>query len=303
MASFYIFVGMIKKLFAVFFLSALSLLAVNAKVYTVESLPVIKTGEKKFVCNPDHILSPAVADSMCRMFQHLEDSVHVQVLVVAVDSFSPADDYRFAEDLANYYGVGKKGMNSGLVILVSRGYRCARFVTGEGLEGDLPDAICKRIWLKMIPYLRISDWDGGTMVGANAVYSLLIGTNSFSGYEDEGEDFDLDSQTIFFLFLFLVLPILVGIYSSRRAKRCPYCKKQMKVTKTDRYRNGYKETVITHMLCPNCGRTHSRKSIIDHTPSRSSGGIFIGGGGGGSFGGGSGFGGGSFGGGGAGGRF
>lgn len=136
---------MIKKLFAVICLSALSLLAVNAKVYTVENLPVITSGVNKFVCNPDGLLSQPVVDDMCRMLQQLEDSTHVQVLVVAVDSISPQDDYRFAEDVGNHYGVGKKNINSGLVILLARSMGAVRFVTGEGLEGDMPDAICKRI--------------------------------------------------------------------------------------------------------------------------------------------------------------
>ena len=261
---------MIKKLFVAVFLSAFSFLAVNAKVYTVESLPVTTSGVKKFVCNPDGLLSQQVVDDMCRMLQQLEDSTRVQVLVVAVDSISPQDDYRFAEDVGNHYGVGKKNINSGLVILLARSMGAVRFVTGEGLEGDMPDAICKRIIeLNMIPYFKNRDWDGGMKAGVDTVYDRLMGINTFDGYEEE---YEWDTTSTVILIILFGFPLLLFIYSIWREGRCPYCKKRMTKLGVDRYRSGYKETVVTHYLCKNCGRRLSRKSYIDHTPSRSSGG-------------------------------
>ena len=50
-------------------------------------------------------------------------------------------------------GVGQKERDNGLVILLSTDERCVQFATGYGLEGILPDAICKRIQNRyMLPY-------------------------------------------------------------------------------------------------------------------------------------------------------
>lgn len=45
-------------------------------------------------------------------------------------------------------GSREKRKNNGLVILLVTDQRCIQFYTGYGLEGDLPDAICKRIQTK-----------------------------------------------------------------------------------------------------------------------------------------------------------
>ena len=64
-----------------------------------------------------------------------------------------------------------------MVILLVTDQRCIQFYTGYGLEGDLPDAICKRIQTKyMIPYLKDGNWDAGMVAGVKAVCSRLDGT-------------------------------------------------------------------------------------------------------------------------------
>ena len=70
------------------------------------------------------------------------------------------DCFNFCHQLLNKWGVGKKDKNNGLVILLVTDQRCIQFYTGYGLEGVLPDAICKRIQTRyMIPYLKDGNWD------------------------------------------------------------------------------------------------------------------------------------------------
>ena len=73
--------------------------------------------------------------------------------------------------------VGKKSKDNGLVILLVEDQRTIRFITGYGLEGDLPDAICKRIQVKkMNPFFRNNNWDGGMVSGIQAVCARLDGS-------------------------------------------------------------------------------------------------------------------------------
>lgn len=84
-------------------------------------------------------------------------------------------------------GCGKERKNNGLVILLVTDQRCIQFYTGYGLEGDLPDAICKRIQTRdMIPYLKDGNWDAGMVAGVRAVCGRLDG--SMVNDTDDEED-------------------------------------------------------------------------------------------------------------------
>lgn len=282
----------------------LSLTSVYAKAYTVESLPVVTKGDDKFVCNPDGILSADVVSSINGLCKKLEDSTSIQILVVAVDDISPEDDFTFALQVGRQYGVGVKKYNSGLVILLARNMRAVRMVTGKGLEGDLPDVICRRIQSqRMVPYLKDNRWNEGMLAGVQAVYNQLIGTESFAPMGDDEEGEGMTTFDYIVIFLIFVLPFLLIAYEVWRSGRCPYCKKKMQFIDSQSYRQGFKETILKNYLCNNCGRRTTIKSLVDHSPSVSRG--FSGSGGGSSSrgGGGHSFGGGTFSGGGAGSRF
>ncbi|HEX5034672.1 MAG TPA: TPM domain-containing protein, partial [bacterium] len=55
------------------------------------------------------------------------------------------DVEEFASRLFKQYGVGKKGRDNGILVLVARDDRRFRVEVGYGLEGTLPDALSKRL--------------------------------------------------------------------------------------------------------------------------------------------------------------
>lgn len=155
------------------------LLSVQAqKVYTTDNIPKVHLQNKmRYVCNPDGILSQAACDSIDRMLYALEQQTGIETVVAVVPSIGNDDCFDFAHRLLNEWGVGKKGKNNGLVILLVTDQRCIQFYTGYGLEGDLPDAICKRIQTRdMIPYLKDGNWDAGMVAGVRAVCGRLDGS-------------------------------------------------------------------------------------------------------------------------------
>lgn len=153
-------------------------LQAQEKVYTVENIPKVHLQNKmQYVSNPAGVLTRAAADSIDRMLYALEEKTGIETVVAVVPSIGQADCFDFAHELLNQWGVGKKGKNNGLVILLVTDQRCIQFYTGYGLEGDLPDAICKRIQTQyMIPYLKGGDWNRGMVAGVNAVCKRLDGS-------------------------------------------------------------------------------------------------------------------------------
>ena len=155
------------------------LLSLQAQeVYTTKNIPKVHLQDKtRYVCNPAGILSTEACDNIDRMLYALEQQTGIETVVAVVPSIGQEDCFDFSHQLLNVWGVGKKEKNNGLVILLVTDQRCIQFYTGYGLEGDLPDAICKRIQTKyMIPYLKDGNWDAGMVAGVKAVCSRLDGT-------------------------------------------------------------------------------------------------------------------------------
>lgn len=99
-------------------------------------------------------------------------------------------------------------------------------MTGPGLEGVLPDALCKRIQMRyMLPYFREGDYSAGMVAGLRAVASVLEGSELDSGGNDDFRAADDLPVWAVFLIVFLVVLVplgimLVGFYHSRRCPRC-----------------------------------------------------------------------------------
>ena len=293
-----------------FILSLWGCLFLHAKEYTIQEIPMVHLQDRtRYVSNPDGILSSSAVATMDKILYALEQKTGIQTLVVAVTDIKGGDCFEFAYQLGKQMGVGQKGRDNGLVILLSTDERCVQFATGYGLEGVLPDAICKRIQNRyMVQHFGKDDWDTGMVEGIRAVNSYLEGS-----MENIGSNEEEDMTPYYLLGAFILGGVGLMGYGVWRNNRCPKCKKHQiqRISSNIVSRvNGF-ITEETTYICRNCGHTFTRQSKSSDPNFRGprSGGptIFMGGGGfggrgGGGFSGGS-FGGGSFGGGGAGSRF
>lgn len=296
---------------------AVTLLAVAtaaARTYRVDDVPnVQRMDARRYVSNPDGILSPAAVariDSLCAA---LRERGIAQVAVVAVDDIAGGDPFSFAIELFRTWGVGRKRDNNGLGVLLVKDLREIRFVTGGGLEGVLTDAMSKRIQTRyMLPYFREGDYSAGMVAGMTAVAQVLEGSELDAGIPDEGaaeDDLPLWANLLIVLGM-MGIPIAVLMAIQYGRKRCPRCHRftlRQQSAQVVNVTPAYRVTEFT-FVCSNCGKVVRRRvrSARDDHFRGGGGGPIIGGFGGGGFGGGSiggGFGGGSFGGGGAGSRW
>ena len=279
-----------------------------AGTYRADEIPnVQRMDRRRYVSDPDGILSAGAVARLDSVCASLRERGLAQVAVVAVDDIAGGDTFSFAVELFRDWGVGSAKSNNGLGILLVKDLREIRFVTGGGLEGILPDALCKRIQLNyMLPAFREGDYSAGMVAGVEAAATILEGGEvDLSG--DGGDE--LPAWMIFVIVVgFIVGPLglVLVVYYARR--RCPQCHKftlrqdsRQVLSVTQNYR-----LVEYTYVCSNCGavvRRRAKDLRDDNFGGGAGGGTIIGGGFGrgmgGGFGGG-GFGGGSFGGGGAG---
>ena len=295
-----------KKIFVILIVSLLLLpLAGQAKAYKIEDVPMVHLKDStKFVCNPDKILSPSTQESIDTMLLALKRTTGIEVVVMALTDIEDGDCYQFALSLGEKYGVGKKKKDNGLIVLLSTGQRCIQIVTGYGLEGILPDAVCKRIQEKhMNPYFAKGEWDKGMLEGMKAIRQRLANADETDADRAKTESSTSSVLGFFAIYFFgLVGFIWFLVWICNRPKRCPKCNERAfkRISMKLVFRKGGKQCYHVVYTCKKCGHTEERDEESSY--STSSGGGRRSSGGGSRSSGGS-FGGGHFGGGGAGSKF
>ncbi len=162
-----------KKTIVLFLLSLL--FPLTGIAYTVDQVPNVHLNDgRRFVSNPDGILLPETVNRLDIMLDSLEQRTTAEVAVVALNTIDNEDIDTFATDLFGKWGIGKKNDN-GLLVLLVLDQRRIVFRTGYGLEGVLPDAICKRIQTNyIIPRFKEGNYDRGIYDGLKATAQILI---------------------------------------------------------------------------------------------------------------------------------
>jgi uncharacterized protein len=136
------------KLFLASFLFLISI--VYSQEFTVKTVPNPKTLENSFLSDPNSILDKQTYSQINSILVQLEAKTSNEFAVVILPSIGNETPKVFANELFNFWGVGKKEKNNGLLLLLVLDQRRYEFETGYGLEGDLPDAYLKRVGSEFI---------------------------------------------------------------------------------------------------------------------------------------------------------
>ena len=138
-----------------------------SKGYTIEQVPNVQLeNAAHYVTDPQGILSAQQRDSLNTISRQLRDSTTTQMAIVvlpAIDREKYADAREFAFELFNYWKLGEKKVDNGLLILLltNPDEREITFEVGYGLEEYLPDGLCKYIQTElMIPKMKGGDYGG-----------------------------------------------------------------------------------------------------------------------------------------------
>jgi uncharacterized protein len=129
------------------------------------------------------IVSTGTAAQLNQTLEDFERQSSDQILVAIypkMQSDSSIDDYTVR--VARSWRVGQKGKNNGAVLFVFVQDRKMFLEVGYGLEGVLPDALCKRIIDEQItPRFKAGDFDGGLTAGVQAILAAVKGEYKGTG--------------------------------------------------------------------------------------------------------------------------
>ncbi len=230
------------------------------------------------------VLSDGEVSALERKLVAFNDTTSNQIAIVIVKDLAGYDRSDYAQRLGEKWGIGRKSLNNGLLVLVrpntanSRGE--AFIATGYGLEGAIPDITCAEIIdNEMIPSFRNGNYYEGLNKATDVLMALASGEYNYDEYGGKGKGDAAKAAPVGFFIIVII--IIIALINSGRSNHNNLSR-----------RGGLPLWILLGMM--NSGRGSHRGSWGGF----SGGGGF--GGGGGGFGG---FGGGGFGGGGAGGSW
>jgi uncharacterized protein len=132
-------------------------------------------------------LNPQEVNSLEQKLVAFNDSTSTQVAIVIMQSTGFYDISEYAVQLYNKWGIGQKEKNNGILILVAKDDRKVFINTGYGIEGVLPDVLCKRIVDRdIVPNFKLGNYYEGLESATNTIMSIVYGEYTADDYMKKG---------------------------------------------------------------------------------------------------------------------
>jgi len=130
-----------------------------------------------YVVDQANLLDARQRRELTDILGRFQQNTKHQLAVVTVTSLSGEDVSVFTRALANRWGVGRRGANDGIVLLVAPNERKSRIAVGRGLEGRLTDPFCESIMsTQMVPAFKAGQFAKGINAGVRAIIKKLVAT-------------------------------------------------------------------------------------------------------------------------------
>ena len=183
----------LSTLFCVFTLLGFTAINLSAADNTAEQNPSVKEtttqtlNEKSSnfpaltgrVVDQARVLNPSIKDELETLLATHENNTTNQVVVATIESLGNAQIEEYSLELARHWGIGQKGKDNGVVLVVAPNDKQVRIEVGYGLEGTLTDALSSNIInYYIIPEFKKGDIQNGIKIGIQKIIALLDGDES-----------------------------------------------------------------------------------------------------------------------------
>jgi uncharacterized protein len=147
-----------------------------------------------------------------------------QFAILIMKTTAPSTPTDYKTKVFERWGIGKKGSDEGLLMLVALDEHEVRFETGYGLEGVLPDGLQSRIFRDdMAPRFRAGDVSGGIVAGVQACATRIAAekgvTLTWDGKELRYSARRARSSRFPAWAVFLILIVVLNVISSNHRRR------------------------------------------------------------------------------------
>ena len=146
-----------------------------------------------------------------------ENATTNQVVIVTLPNLGGYTIETFGYQLGRHWGIGQKGKDNGVLLIVAKKERKVRIEVGYGLEGTLTDAISSNIIHRVIvPSFKKAKFGAGIEQGTHAIIEALGGQYQLKQTKKKKSP-EVGLFAMFFI-LFFVFWTIIGVPASSRDK-------------------------------------------------------------------------------------
>ena len=168
-----------------------------------------------FVTDAAGILTVSQKSSIARTLEDYRDKTSNEIVVVILKDLGGTDIQDAGLQIGRQWGIGSKGKNNGILMLVDYADREVRFDVGYGLEGAVPDIVAKGIIeTDIVPNFRNGDYAGGIAAAIDSFKKHIGGEYTADRYASKKES---GVPGAVFLFGFLLLQWLLSVLGRTRS--------------------------------------------------------------------------------------
>jgi len=119
------------------------------------------------------VINPATRQKIELLATEVQQKTGAQIAVVTVNSLEGQTREDYAVALYKHLGIGAKGKDNGVLILIAPKERQYKIEVGYGLEPVINDARAGDIGRDMVPDLRKGDYSAAALTGATGVAQFI----------------------------------------------------------------------------------------------------------------------------------
>jgi len=145
-----------------------------------------------------------------------ENATTNQAVVVTLPDLGGYSIETYGYQLGRVWGIGQKGKDNGVLLIVAKQERKVRIEVGYGLEGTLTDAVASNIVHTVIlPVFKRGDFGEGIELGVSAIIEALGGQYTMRPERRSGAGDDRYALIPLIFVLFVFGQMLVPMFTSR----------------------------------------------------------------------------------------
>lgn len=185
----------------------------TAGTLVAQDLPAPMT-PRRLVNDFAGVFTPQQQHALEQKLVAFDRKTSTQIAIVTVDDLGGYAPNEYAQRLYDQWGVGQKGKDNGLLILIKPKTQDSNgevfIAVGYGLEGVVPDITAGRICdQEMLPSFRTGDYYTGTDRAVNVLMQLTEGEFTAEQYGRQGAPQGMTTGAIVFIVL-VALFLLFG---------------------------------------------------------------------------------------------
>src|SRR5271157_6166907 len=144
-----------------------------AAVVWANAEPIASLQPSNYVNDFAGVLDAATQASLNDLCQQVDQKAHAQIAVVTVKSLDGQDVFNYAVDLYQKWGIGAKGKDRGILILLATQDRKFGASVGYGLEPILPDGKIGGFRREAAPYLTAGNYAAGISLMTSEIADVI----------------------------------------------------------------------------------------------------------------------------------